>query len=163
MAGAEIGNIRGVWISGALHIQDTLSQDLIVFSSTGIGYGGSFAGYGAQTTTCVAATTLTHAHCGKLILTTTDAVAFTLPAASTEMAGTTYTIINLASSGGALITVSTSDNAEYIVGNGKVSTDTCTKVGNTKITQVYGDQITIVNSGAVLWSLSSVIGTWALA
>ena len=163
MAGAEIGNIIGEWVSGALHLRDTLHQDLIVFSSTGIGYGGSFAAYGAQTTTCVAATTLTHAHCGKLVLTTTDGVAFTLPAASTEMAGTTYTIINLASSGGAVITVSTSDAAEYIIGNGKVSTDACTKVTNTAITQVYGDQITIVNSGAVLWVLSSVVGTWALA
>jgi hypothetical protein len=163
MAGAEIGNIKGEWSSGALHIRNLQNEDILVLSSTGVGYGGVFSGFLAQTTTFTAAQTLTSAYLGKLVITTTDAVAFTLPVASTSRAGWTYTIINMATSGGAAITVSTADNADLIVGNGKLSTDACNSVTNTKTTQKYGDRITIVNAGAVLWSLQEVVGTWALS
>lgn len=161
MPGAEIGNIVGNWIEGQLHIQDTQGQDLVVFNSTGIGYGGQFGGYLAQTTTVATALTITAAHLGKRIQTATDDIVFTLPVASTSKAGYTYTIMNTGSAGAAKIVVVTADIAEYIVGNGAISTDVNCAITNTKATAKYGDYVKLVNSGAVIWSLKEVVGTWA--
>jgi hypothetical protein len=160
MPGAEIANVKAVWSGGVLTFQDVRTGNTIVTlgASTGLQM---FAG--PTVTTYTAAATLSTTQAGKIVNCTTDAVVFTLPLASTSMAGLSYTIRNTASAGGALLVVRTNATTELICGNGSATGAAICAAVNTKATQAYGDQITLVNSGAVLWHLSNVVGTWAMS
>lgn len=159
MAGAEIANVRARWSGGVLIFEDISGNQLLTLgASTGLQI---FAG--PTVTTYAAASTLSTTQAGKIINCTTDAVVITLPLASTSMAGLSYTIRNTATDGGALLVVRTNATTELIVGNGSASSAAICAASNTKATQQYGDQISLINSGAVLWHLSNVIGTWALS
>jgi hypothetical protein len=159
MPGAEIANVRARWVAGVLVFEDTSGNQLLTLAaSTGL------QDFSGQTvTTYAAAATLSTTQAGKVINCTTDNVVITLPLASTSMAGLSYTIRNTATDGGALLVVRTNVTTELICGNGSATGAAICAVKNTKATQQYGDQITLINSGAVLWHLSNVIGTWALS
>jgi len=170
-----VSQIRSYWKDGALYVAKNgtatgSSDTILIISSTGTIYYGPFLGINQQTVNVTAATALSTAgSLGITITCTTDSVVLTLPGSSTTLvAGLTYTIINTATDGAAMICVrGKTVSADPIVGLGTISSDAKFVIKNTSTTHIYGDQITLIASdsaaGKANWSLDNVIGTWALS
>ena len=93
---------------------------------------------------------------GKLILCATDNVTITLPATA---AGLTYTIVNTAADGAALLTVDT-NISDRIIGPNTTGSDG-KNLANTKLTHVQGDYIKLMGDSAEGWRVMELAGTWA--
>ena len=163
----ENTNVRSVGINGALRFQDTKAQDLAVIGAT---TGIPFGAYYRATRNITAATTLAAStHGGYLTYCTTDAIVVTLPAVAASTAGLSFTIMNTASDGGALLQLKTAAATDWFNGGMGAAATTNLVLANTKATQRLGDSLTVVcggfNSTALpsAWFVTSVVGTWALA
>ena len=95
---------------------------------------------------------------GRLILVDTDAVVITLPAVGT---GETYTIMNIAEDGTAVIHVDVNSSDRVLGGCGFVALDDGDKLTNTKATADKGDYVTLSYGSAVGWYITDMCGTWA--
>ena len=156
MPGAEISNVNSVWIDGVLRFRNQRSEDVLeIGATTGIPAGAHYQ----TNTTIAAATTLTVANCGRMVLCSTDSVVVTLPLAA--LPGLTYTIMNTASDGGALLVVKGAATTEVFQGNA-VSATTATACKNTALTQRFGDCIGLRSTASVTWIITNVVGTWAV-
>ena len=167
---ADIANISSHWSDGSLVVFRKNGEKLLAISSTGTVCYVPVFGVNQQTVNVTAATALSTAGSLGLVVTcTTDSVVLTLPGSSTTLvAGLTYTIVNTATDGAAMICVrGKTVSADPIVGLGVVSTGVKFAIKNTSTTHVYGDRITLIASdsaaGKANWSLHNVVGTWALS
>ena len=178
MAGVELANLKASFVDGALVITDLDGNSILTINpssgglalanaggltiSTGIigsltvSSGLTLDGVSARTVT--GAATLTVADSGRIVNCAVDATIFTLPMASTTtLPGTTLTIRNNASTGGAQIVLIT-NTGETIVGGGISTTNL---VANTKATADKGDYVIVQPTGSSGWRIVSLVGTWA--
>ena len=94
---------------------------------------------------------------GKYINCATDAVTVTLPAV---VVGATFIIVNSASDGGALLTISPNSNDKFLVDiAGAAGTDN-KDIVNTKATQTKFDYVKLVGLSADGWLIDDIRGTW---
>ena len=94
---------------------------------------------------------------GAYINCATDAVTVTLPAV---VVGATFIIVNSASDGGALLTISPNSNDKFLVDiAGAAGTDN-KDIVNTKATQTKFDYVKLVGLSADGWLIDDIRGTW---
>ncbi len=91
---------------------------------------------------------------GKVLMMNADAKKFTLPSTA---AGITFTIINIAEDGAALLTIAPAA-ADKIQGPDIAGVDDKDLI-NTKATQLQGDMVRLVG-GADGWFVAAISGTW---
>jgi len=113
-----------------------------------------------------ASVTLTAADCGKLITMGTGTTTATLPAATSTLAGCTYTIMNIVGAPGPVtIGVNSADNVYggcTLAGSVVTIDDTAgDDIINTGSTSVKGDYIRITSDGSVGYYITGCQGIWA--
>lgn len=162
MAGAEIANIKSTWINGALRFQKVANSDdiFVIGATTGL----PFSSYNLNVATVTTAVTIAAStHAGKTIACGVDGTVISLSDhASSTSYGASYTIVNTASDGGALLVVKaagTGSSAWFVIG-GTASATTNTVIANTKTTQQYGDFISVRFNGSTSWIVYDSAGTW---
>lgn len=165
MPGAEIANHVSNWINGALRIQKANNRDdvMVIGATTGIPFGA----YNLKSIAVTTATTLVAStHLGMVITCGVDGTVISLSDhASSTSYGATYTIMNTASDGGALIVIKgagTGSSAWFNCG-GTVTATTNIYLHNTKTTQQYGDYVKLTFNGSTSWVVNERSGTWALS
>ena len=160
MAGAEVSNLKGVWISGELHFQTLAGVDVVVIGAT-TGLRAFPAGTYKTATT---ATTLALTDSGKIVQSSVDGTIFTLPALASTTMGVNYTIINSAAAGQAAIIVLAGATTNVFVGAGFSSTALAYQLTNTKATAKPGDSLSIQSlsdpTNNPIWSILGLTGTW---
>ncbi len=161
MAGAEIANLQGKFVSGELHITDPYGVDVMVIGAT-TGVRTIPAGTILQVTT---AATMTLAYSGQIIESMVDGTIITLPAIASTTLGVNYTIVNKASSANASIIVLAGATTNVFVGCGFSSTSLAYQLTNTKATAKPGDTLKIASicdpvNTAAIWSIMGLTGTW---
>lgn len=132
----------------------TIAGDLAVTGA--LTFGDTLLYTGQQTETVATNKTLDAGDSGVFQIVTADAVVVTLPA---TVLGLTYTVINGAADGAALVSISPAA-ADKIVGNGFTATDN-KDAQNTKATAKKGDMMRLVGDGVDGWYVQEVRGTWA--
>lgn len=162
MPGAEIANIKGTWVNGALRIQKAANGDdiMVLGATTGLPWGA----YNLNVTNVTTAVTLAAStHAGKTIACGVDGTVISLSDhTSSTSYGASYTIVNTASDGGALVVVKaagTGSSAWFVIG-GTASATTNTVIANTKTTQQYGDYISVRFNASTAWIVYDSAGTW---
>jgi hypothetical protein len=162
MPGAEISNVQSTWRNGALRFQKVANGDdiFVIGATTGL----PFCSYNLNVTTVTTAVTLAAStHAGKTIACGVDATVISLSDhASSTSYGASYTIVNTASDGGALVVVKAAGtgSSAWFAAGGTASATTNTVIANTKTTQQYGDFISVRFNGSTSWIVYDSAGTW---
>jgi len=158
---ADISNVKSVWINGALHFQNPNGETLLVIGGT---TGIPFTQRYTKTITCTTATTMVNSTHGGCVMTCgVDATVITMPTLATvSCAGLTYTFVNTASDGGALLQIKGAGATDWFSMAGEIYATTELCCENAKSTQRKGDSVTITSNGSTCWIVSGVVGTWTL-
>ena len=134
----------------------------MIEGSAGKGFANGMADISGLTAVTLSAdTTLalnTHSvQVGKYVNIATDAKTLTLPAVTV---GSSYIIVNSASDGGALLTISPNSSDKFLVDiAGGAGTDD-KDIINTKATQVKFDYVKLVGLSDAGWLIDDIRGTW---
>jgi hypothetical protein len=162
---ADIANVNSIWVNGALRfVKAGTNDDLFVIGAT---TGVPFAAYNRAVKTVTTAVTLAAStDVGKLIACGVDGTVITMTdGVSSTSHGASYTILNTASDGGALIQVKFggTGSSYWVAMAGNVSATTNLVASNTKATQELGDYITVRFNNSTSWVVTEYAGTWALS
>ena len=149
-AGGITVTLGGATVTGGLTVTGASTfADAVTFTS-------QIVHSSPNSSTITSDTALDTNDAGKLIICATDNVTITLPATA---AGLTYTIVNTAADGAALITVDT-NISDRIIGPNTTGSDG-KNLSNTKLTHVQGDYIKLMGDSAEGWRVMELAGTWA--
>lgn len=161
-------NVNSEGINGVLRFRNQRKEDLFQIGATGTSNGMPFGPYYLNTKNVTAAASFNPStHGGYVVYATTDDLVFTLPTLSVSTAGATtagyeFTLMNTASSGGAKLVLRTNATTDYMSGYGSAATTNCA-LTNTKLTQTYGDMVTVRAGISPVWLVTKVVGTWAFS
>ena len=143
-----------------------------VTASSTVTVTGALAGLKPNQATGASITISAPADCGGVYFVSTDNAVVQLPAGSAATLGCCITVVNAASNGGALVSISPgSSDAIYgsrivIAAANSVSTSalsgaTNKDMQNTKSTAIKGDRATVCNNGSTSWFAIDIYGIWA--
>ena len=158
----ELTNVRAAGVLGALVYYNSRGEPIAAIGGTGsTGVGIPYGLYNQFVVNITAATTLAPStHVGAMVTCTTDAIVITLPAVAASTAAIQYDIMNLASSGGALLEIKTNSATDYFVVGGTATATSNLVLANTKATQQFGDNVSVACSGSTCWIVENRVGTW---
>ena len=147
----SVANISTATLTGGI----TVSGGAVITGGATVSSG--LALYGEKVINKTGNATLTKGEAGAIITCSTDSVFITLlSAASSALAGATYTIRNIATTGQNVIVITASGDS--MIGCG-ISTSNVLK--NVSTTHVANDQITLTSGASTTWWIAGLVGTWS--